>query len=878
MKETKWEFWVDKGGTFTDIIGRSSNGLLITHKLLSEKNHLYADATIQGIREILKLKPNEPISTHCISSIRIGTTVATNALLERKGEPLLLAITEGFEDSLRIGYQNRPNLFDLNIKLPSVIYQGVIAIKERVDAQGNILQAIDDYVVEQALESGYRKGFRALAIILMHGYRYTDHEQRVAQIAKRIGYTQVSASHEVVPIINFISRGNTTVVDAYLSPPLMDYIGHLQVAFPNVPLFFMQGNGRLAQANLFRGKDSLLSGPAGGVVGMVKTGLAAGFNKVIGFDMGGTSTDVSHYTGEYERSYSTEIAGVALRVPMMLINTIAAGGGSILHFDGQRYRVGPDSAAASPGPACYRQGGPLTITDCNVIVGKIQPQFFPKLFGSRGNLIIDAQVVHQKFLRLSRQIKRDTGIDRTPQQIAEGFLNIAVENMANAIKKISLQRGYDVTQYLLNCYGGAGGQHACLVADLLGIKKILIHPFTGLLSAYGVGLGEMGSIREHTIEKNLTEKSKQSLLKIFYQLSKEVTAKFSKELKDSSKIILKKNIHLRYEGSNTALITAFFNNVQTIKKEFQRKHQQQFGFISQSKKITIESISVEAVLERKDNLITDFSNYQRTAKKQLASCANVKIFTKGEFHNAPLFLREDLKPGDCVKGPAIISELNATTIIEIGWQATVDPNFDLLITRYEEVLKAKVPIDYDPVMLEIFNNRFMNIAEQMGEILRQTASSVNIKERLDFSCAIFDQTGELVANAPHIPVHLGSMSESVKSILHRFGDKMQPGDAFMLNSPYEGGTHLPDITVISPVFYPADKLLFLVGSRGHHADIGGIAPGSIPAKSKIIQEEGVLISNYQLMARGRNSLKKELQSYSRMPFFLQEIRLKTLLI
>jgi 5-oxoprolinase (ATP-hydrolysing) len=848
MDNHNWEFWVDRGGTFTDIIARDPTGHLVSHKLLSDSPH-YSDATIQGIRDILQLGPQEHIPPNLIAAIKIGTTVATNALLERKGERLLLAITKGLEDALRIGYQNRPSLFDFNIKLPSVLYEDVIAIDERVDAHGNILKPLDVAGVTLSLEEGYKKGFRAIAIVLMHGYRYSDHEQQIARIAQKIGYKQISASHRVAPTVKLITRGETTVVDAYLSPLLIAYVQRLQTAFCNTPLFFMQGNGRLANAKTIQAKDSLLSGAAGGLIGMVKTSQAAGFHQIIGFDMGGTSTDVSHFAGEYERRFETEIGGVPLRIPMMLINTIAAGGGSILHFDGARYRVGPDSAAANPGPACYRQGGPLTITDCNVLLGKIQADFFPQVFGSKGNLPIDIKVVRKKFHLLSKEIERTTGKKRTVEQVAEGYLKIAIENMANAIKKISVQRGYDVTHYVLNCFGGAGGQHACLVADALGIGHILIHPFAGLLSAYGVGHGEIGLIREHSIGQRLTAKIKLFIKHLFATLSEEMTINVSKESADS-KILFQYRVQIRYEGSDTSISVAF-DTIKNMRKEFEKKHRNQFGFIAKQKKLIVESIFIEAIAATKVAIANQLGASKRPSGQKIPYRATIKLFSHDRFHHAKIYARADLKKEDYIEGPALISDVHATTVIELGWHAKVTSNENIVLSRHQPLQKQILQTDYDPVLLEIFNNRFMAIAEQMGEVLRSSASSVNIKERLDFSCAIFDNQGELVANAPHIPVHLGSMSESVKSLLQQRKKNIQPGDTYMSNSPYEGGTHLPDITIVSPVFDFQNELVFLVGSRGHHADIGGITPGSIPANSQVIDEEGVLITHVQIMARGR---------------------------
>jgi 5-oxoprolinase (ATP-hydrolysing) len=854
MKKHKWEFWIDRGGTFTDIVARNASGQMISHKLLSDNPTCYQDAILQGIQDVL----------HCssavdwrladeIAMIKMGTTVATNALLERKGERILLAITQGFADALRIGYQNRPDLFALAIKLPSLLYEEVIEIRERIDPRGKILQPLDEEAARGALQKAYGKGYRSIAIVLMHAYHFSQHEKKLKKIAQDAGFKQISVSHEVAPVMKLVSRGDTTVVDAYLSPVLQRYIHHLQKELRNIPLFFMQSNGGLVQAKLFKGKDSIFSGPAGGVIAMIKTSEIAGFKKVIGFDMGGTSTDVSHFAGEYERRYDYEFSGIRLRSPMMLIHTIAAGGGSILYFDGQRYIVGPNSAGANPGPACYRRSGPLTITDCNVMLGKIQAEFFPKVFGVQAKQAIDVETVHEQFLALSKQINQATAKALSAEQVAEGYIHVAIENMANAIKKISLQRGYDVRQYVLNCFGGAAGQHACQVADNLGISTILIHPLAGVLSAYGMGLAEISVLHEQAIEKRLQGGILSFLRTEFDKLEQIAQQKLGAQGFSREEILSKCQVHLRYHGADTMLIVKFAQ-IKSMRQAFLAEHRKKFGFASSKNQLIVEAISLESFVKREE--ITEISQEAGKLRTQaeIPQRQTVKIFTQNTFHKAPVYLRKDLIVGDCIRGCAIISEENSTTIVEPGWQAEVSNKKHLLLTRHQALpTKKEIGAEVDPAMLEVFNNRFMNIAEQMGEVLHNTASSVNIKERLDFSCAIFDDKGELVANAPHIPVHLGSMSESVKSVLKSTRPKkMHPKDVFVLNAPYNGGTHLPDVTIITPVFdKQGKKLLFLVGSRGHHADIGGITPGSVPAKSKVVEEEGVLINNFKIMDKGR---------------------------
>jgi 5-oxoprolinase (ATP-hydrolysing) len=887
-----WQFWIDRGGTFTDIVAQRPDGQLVIHKLLSENPDRYTDAAIQGIRDILGVPSDAPIPSQQIAQVKMGTTVATNALLERKGDRTVLVITKGFRDALRIGYQNRPDIFARQIVLPEMLYERVIEVEERYSAQGEELIAVNTQYIS-SLQAAYNDGIRSCAIVLMHGYRYPKHETQIATIAKEIGFTQISVSHKVSPLMKLVSRGDTTVVDAYLSPILRRYVDqvasqlgagehfstgageNLCINNPPCPpsppspqplatrLMFMQSNGGLADAQMFQGKDSILSGPAGGIVGAVQTSLMAGFNKIISFDMGGTSTDVAHYNGEYERTFETEVAGVRLRTPMMAIHTVAAGGGSILQFDGARYRVGPESAGANPGPASYSKGGPLTVTDCNVMVGKLQPQFFPHVFGVNGDLPLDADVVRRKFDELAAEIG-----NRSPEQVAAGFLAIAVEKMASAIKKISLQRGYDVSEYTLCCFGGAGGQHACLIADALGMKQVFIHPYAGVLSAYGMGLADVRSLRERAVESVLSEDLLARLEEVLNQLEVEGREETNRQDAKDAKIEVLRKVHLRYEGTDAALVVGFGDWV-GMRKKFEEVHRQQYGFIAPDKRLIVQSVSVEVV--RKTQVLDEPVVVRRTnaLPKPLAT---VQIYTDRAWHETSVYKREDLQPGDCISAPAIIVEATGTNVIENGWEAQVSDRNHLILNRSQkpEESKGATPIQNpkskiqnrpDPVMLEIFNNLYMAIAEQMGITLQNTSSSVNIKERLDFSCAIFDSQGQLVANAPHIPVHLGSMSESVKALITAKGDLLKPGDVYISNNPYNGGTHLPDITVITPVFdksspsphlplSPSPTPLFYLASRGHHADIGGITPGSMPPNSTRIEQEGVLIDNFQLVSQG----------------------------
>ncbi|WP_394782092.1 hydantoinase B/oxoprolinase family protein [Undibacterium sp.] len=851
----RWQFWIDRGGTFTDIVARRPDGQLLTHKLLSENPEQYKDAAVAGIKRLLGLRADEAISPQLVEAVKMGTTVATNALLERKGDPTALLITRGFRDALRIAYQNRPRLFDRHIALPELLYEKVVEVDERIDAQGKVIQPLDEQKVEADLRDLYAQGYRAVAIVLMHGYRYTQHEAAIGKLAAGIGFTQISISHEVSPMMKLVSRGDTTVVDAYLSPILRRYVDQVAEQMHGVRLFFMQSNGGLTDAHRFQGKDSILSGPAGGIVGMVRTAQTAGFDKIIGFDMGGTSTDVSHYAGEFEREFETQVAGVRMRAPMMSIHTVAAGGGSILHFDGSRYRVGPDSAGANPGPASYRRGGQLAVTDCNVMLGKIQPHYFPKVFGPNADQSLDRDAVVQKFTEMAAQIEQATGKRSTPEEVAEGFIDIAVGNMANAIKFISVQRGHDVTEYTLTTFGGAGGQHACLVADALGMTKVFAHPFAGVLSAYGMGLADQTAMREQAMELPLTNEALAELQTQLDKLSAQAGADLLAQDVPAERLHVKQRVHLRYDGTDSVIVVAM-DGVAAMIAQFETAYKKRYSFLMPDKVLVIEAISVEAIGSSGEGQAAVETLPARAGALQASD--TVRLFSGGKWHDTALYLREDMRPGDTVRGPAIIAEKNATNIIEPGWIAEVTALNHLVFTRVEaRVQRLAMGTTADPVMLEVFNNLFMSIAEQMGLRLQNTAFSVNIKERLDFSCALFDEEGNLIANAPHIPVHLGSMGDSIKTIIRENAGKMQPGDVYMLNDPYNGGTHLPDITVITPAFNAeGTRILFYVGSRGHHADIGGITPGSMPANSTVVEEEGVLINNFQLV-RGGVFLEKE---------------------
>ncbi len=886
-----WQFWIDRGGTFTDIVARAPDGALMTHKLLSENPEQYADAALQGIRDLLGVAKDQSIPATAIDAVKMGTTVATNALLERKGDRTVLVITEGFGDALRIGYQNRPRLFDRQIVLPEMLHERVIEVRERVKADGSVLVPLDLDHARRALQEAFDAGIRSAAIVLMHGYRHHTHELALEKLAGDVGFTQVSVSHRVSPLMKLVGRGDTTVVDAYLSPILRRYVDQVAAEVSDTRLMFMQSNGGLTDARLFQGKDAILSGPAGGVVGMVRTAAMGGFARIIGFDMGGTSTDVSHFRGEYERSFETTVAGVRMRAPMMSIHTVAAGGGSILTFDGGRFRVGPDSAGANPGPACYRRGGPLAVTDCNVMVGKIQPRYFPQVFGPQSDQPLDDAVVRERFEALADDIARATGLRTPPEEVAEGFLIIAVENMANAIKKISVQRGYDVTEYTLACFGGAGGQHACLIADTLGMSRVFIHPFAGVLSAYGMGLADLRAMRERAIEAVLDDTLIPTLAGHLDLLEQEVRDELrAQDLADTAITVLRK-AHLRYQGTDTAIVVAAGSRAEMV-AAFEDQHRQQFGFAIPGRAFIVEAVSVEGI--GATGQAEDPIQARPGDAPALAPLDSVRMFTGGQWHQAAVYDRDAMLPGDAVDGPAIIREATATTVVEPGWRAELTNKRHLVLSRVvPRPKRMAIGTAADPVMLEVFNNLFMSIAEQMGAVLANTAYSVNIKERLDFSCAIFDAGGNLVANAPHMPVHLGSMGESVRTVIRECGAALRSGDSYVLNAPYNGGTHLPDVTVITPVYAPLSppagegstrrvdpaqregeggaapstprrgphpdplpqageggELLFYVASRGHHADLGGITPGSMPPNSHTVEEEGILLDNLPLVREG----------------------------
>ena len=811
-----WQFWIDRGGTFTDIVARAPDGRLIQTKLLSENPQRYADAAIAGIRALLGLNVEIPLPDDLIESVKMGTTVGTNALLTHSGEPVVLITTAGFGDALEIGDQARPDIFALDIRKPAPLHACVIEATERITIDGAILQTLDETGLMQALTAARAAGFNACAIAFLHSWKNPAHELAAGELARAAGFGQISLSHQASPLIKFVPRAETAVLDATLSPPVRRYADQVGNALPcGVKLEFMQSNGGLVAAALFQGKDSVLSGPAGGLIGMAKVGQAAGFDKLIGFDMGGTSTDVSLdvslVTGEFERSLDSKIAGHRIRVPMLGVHTVAAGGGSILHFDGERLYAGPESAGSLPGPACYRRGGPLTVTDANLLLGRLQADFFPAVFGPHADQMLDIEVAQTAFARQAASLNAGLNLDYSPERLAAGYLDIAVEHMADAIRHITLARGVNPADFTLVGFGGAGGQHACAVASRLGIRQVLISPFASVLSAYGIGLAEQREVRLSAIEQPLA------------------ALPSPPPMGEGEK----RRVLLRYAGADTVLAVPL-GGLDEMRANFHAEHRARFGFADLARELVCVALETETVS----------GGGQAEALLDLpttpaAPIALRTVFFDGVWLDAPVFQRDQLAIGQNVSGPALVVEAGSTLVLEPGWRVCLTQRGDLLLTSESASNRRPDPDRPDPIWLSLFNRRFMSIAEDMGHALQNSARSVNIRERLDFSCALFDAAGNLIANAPHIPVHLGSMGDSVRAILKTFGAQLRPGDAWLINSPYAGGTHLPDITVISPIFSEdGGTLRYFTASRAHHADVGGISPGSMPANSRHIDQEG----------------------------------------
>ena len=843
--EAKWDFWIDRGGTFTDIVARTPDGVLKPHKLLSENPDAYRDAALQGIRDLMGIEADAPIPAERIATVKMGTTVATNALLERKGDRVLLLTNEGLGDALEIGHQARPSLFDRAIVKPELLYERVAEVPGRMRDDGTEEVPFDADKARLALTSAFDDGIRSVAIVFMHAYRYPAHEQAAAKIATEIGFTQVSASHDVSSLIKFVGRGDTTVVDAYLSPILRRYVeqvsSELELETSGLKLMFMMSSGGLTQASLFQGRDAILSGPAGGIVGAVETSRMAGFDRIIGFDMGGTSTDVAHYAGAFEKDFDTEVAGVRMRAPMMKIHTVAAGGGSLLTFDGARFRVGPESAGANPGPASYRRGGTIAVTDANVVLGKLQACYFPAVFGPDQSEKLDEAAPRAQFAAIAEV--SGTG---SVEDVAEGFLKIAVENMANAVKKISVQRGYDITRYALTCFGGAGGQHACAVADVLGMKTVLIHPFAGILSAYGMGLADIKASRQQSLNRTLDDACELVVAAAFDGMAIEARAELARQDVTGDAVAIQQLVHLKYAGTDST-IDVPFGEPAAMREAFETIHREQFGFSMPEADVMIDLVELEATgggVRQSDMTRYEFQPSPRTGEQ-------TQFYSGGQWREAKVYRRGELARGTIVSGPALIIEEIGTIVVEPAWEARVDDDLLLVLRKVAAQSVARIATQSDPVMLEVFNNLFMSIAEQMGVRLQKTARSTNIKERLDFSCALFDGDAALIANAPHTPVHLGSMDRSVSSVMAAH-PQMKRGAVFVTNAPYNGGTHLPDITVVTPVFIgTASTPTFFVASRGHHADVGGIAPGSMTPLATTIEEEGVVLDNLKLVEDGR---------------------------
>ncbi|OLF73917.1 5-oxoprolinase [Maricaulis sp. W15] len=829
-----WEFWIDRGGTFTDVIGRAPDGRLHALKLLSESPD-YRDAATEGVRRLS--------AGAAVSAVKMGTTVATNALLERKGARTLFLVTRGFADLLIIGDQTRPDIFALDLKRPRPLYDRVVEIDERLDANGEVLTPLDEEAARRALDAARKDGLATVAIALMHAYGNDAHEARLETLAREAGFATVIRSSIASPLVKIVPRASTTVLDAYLTPVLRDYVDRVDRGLEGTPLFFMQSSGGLAPAGAFHARDAVLSGPAGGVVGMAKTAKQAGHRKVIGFDMGGTSTDVSRYDGDsYDRVQETLVAGHRLRAPMMAVHTVAAGGGSILTFDGERARVGPDSAGAMPGPAGYGRGGPAAVTDANIVLGRIQPDWFPHVFGDTSDQPLNVDASRAALGDLADAM----GLD-SPEAAAEGFLAVAVESMAQAIKQISIGQGVNPSGYGLAAFGGAGAQHACRVADALGMKTVLIHPYGGLLSALGIGLADIRETRMAAVEGDFAD-AFDSASAIADRLSDEARDALAAQGLPLAEVRVSREWRLKVSGSDTSIPVAA-DNADLMVANFRTAHERLFGFVPEGD-LVIESVTAEAECAPPGS--GDWSVDMPPASSGTPRPTGLaRLFDEGSWQNVPVYRLDQFGPGSEEIGPALIMDPNATIVVDAGWKAVRLDDGTLSLQRTIAAAEAGGDTALDPIRLELFNKRFMSVAEQMGVALERTAHSVNIKERLDFSCAVFDAEGGLVANAPHMPVHLGSMSASVRAAAEAHPD-LGPGDAVAVNAPYDGGTHLPDITLVTPVHDPeTGTRIFYVAARGHHADVGGIAPGSMPPFSTSIEEEGVQFRNVKVMEKGR---------------------------
>ncbi|HVO47003.1 MAG TPA: hydantoinase B/oxoprolinase family protein [Steroidobacteraceae bacterium] len=888
-----WQFWIDRGGTFTDVVGLSPAGELHVRKVLSSSPATQGGGTdpgIRGARDILAAAghsaddpsghgtPGTPATpgSPLIQTVKVGTTVATNALLERKGEPVVLVTTAGFADALRIGYQNRPDIFARHIVLPDSLYSVTIEARERIDAHGEILTALDVEALRRDLRGARDRGLRAVAVVFMHGWRFTQHERAAAELARSLGFEEVSVSHELSPLVRYVARGDTTVLNAYLALPLRRYLTGLQHELraldPAARLELMQSNGGLAAAEQFHAMSSVLSGPAGGLIGMQWIGARLGLHRLIGFDMGGTSTDVSLLDGELPRRFEHTIAGVRLQSPMLDVHTIAAGGGSVLHFQDERCAAGPDSAGADPGPTCYGRGGPLTLTDVQVLLGRLRPDTLPAVFGANGTSRVNAETVAQEFAALAQRVAQATHRPQSVESLAESFLDVAVEAMANAIRQVSTRQGLDAGDFTLFCFGGAAGQHACRVARAAGMHRVLVHPLASVLSAFGIGVADRLAMRRASLRLPLEDSGLNAAAVRLAELEAQARAELAAFEGGTRPAAIQHWLELRAGDSETSLSVPAAA-LEQVRAAFSAAHQQRFGFAAAAR-ILIDAVRVEA---RSASLDATSLRMPRRASLALPEVARAWF---GSWQEVPLMSSDTLSGP--IQGPALIVEPNSTLVVEPGWNVQRLPEGELLLeartdTAADRPSSAGADCGPDPARIEIFNNLFMHVAEQMGEVLKATAQSVNIKERLDYSCALFDAAGGLVANAPHMPVHLGSMGASVRAVIDTRGPQLPPDSSWLLNSPYHGGTHLPDMTVVTPVFLDggadssahastgtrvaasagasapalgARRPDFFVASRAHHADIGGTTPGSMPPFSRTIEEEGVLFECFPLVTDG----------------------------
>ncbi len=831
-----WTFWVDRGGTFTDVIGVSPAGEEHTLKLLSASN-AYEDAAVEAMRRLLGAGLGAPFPAERVKAIKIGTTVATNALLERRGAKTLFITTAGFADALEIGDQTRPELFALAIRRPPPLYAGVIEADERLAADGTVARPLDEAALERAIEAAAGDGCESAAIAFLHSDLNGEHEARAAAIAGRAGLVGLSLSHEVSPLPKFVPRAETTVADAYLTPVLEAYARRLRELTEGAPLFFMTSAGALVSAGAFRGRDAVVSGPAGGVVGVARTAEAAKAGAVLGLDMGGTSTDVCRFAGALERRDHTTVASVNLRAPRLDVETVAAGGGSILAFDGLRARVGPQSAGAAPGPAAYGLGGPPTVTDANLVLGRLDAAFFPSVFGPKGDAPLDVAAARSALAGLAQAMGA-----LSAETAAAGFVAVAVEQAAAAIRRISTERGFDPREHALVAFGGAAGQVACQVAEALDIGEVLCPRYASVLSAWGVGQARLRAIRQSGLERALDERGLAGAVILADALIEQARGALTAQGGVAGGV--EKRLAIRYAESSTPVVLPMSSPAEA-RLAFEAAHQRLFGFTEPGQTIMIDSVEVEvseAVIrvppaaQRRDD---------RSEDPPLPRAGRLARLAPGAV------LADEVRAP--IEGPRLIVRGDTQIWLAEGWRANPAAEGLLRLTR-TAAGGAPRELDLtrpDPVTLELFNRRFMGVAEAMGAALERTARSVNIKERLDFSCALFDADGGLVANAPHMPVHLGSMGASVRAV-HARHPRQEPGQAFALNNPYGGGTHLPDITVVMPVFIGGvEEPDFFVAARGHHADVGGVQPGSMPPFSTSIDEEGVFLDALPIMAAGR---------------------------